>query len=178
MKKIIRRNTFETNSSSSHSISIVKNEQELQFPKKIRFKIHSFNHYPEDGDYMDEMSGRANYLYSIAVYLDEHEEFQERITKLLGDKVKLYFDPTPNWWEDEFDDLRWTLINHQAQDEARELFEKIMEDDVLLLNYLFDDKTDIEICGDWAIKGVKDDDDRLVFGYGKKKVEEWDNERW
>ena len=173
MKNIIRRNTFETNSSSSHSISIVTTKQDLKLPKKIRFRIHEFNNYPED-DFMGEMSGRANYLYSISVYLDEQEEFVERMTNLLGDKVKLYFAPTPNWWEDDYEDFRWCLINHQACEEARKLFDTVMVDDTLLMNYLFDDKTDIEICGDWAIKGVVDDDDRLVIGYGKKKVEEWE----
>lgn len=170
MKRIVRRNTFETNSSSSHSISIVTSKQDLELPKKIRFKIHEFNDYPEDNDDMSSMEGRANYLYSISVCLDEHEEFVERITNLLGDKIKLYFVDPPKWQDDDYDDIRWCLINHQARGEARELFDTVMINDTLLMNYLFDDKTDIEICGDWAINGVEDNEDRLVIGYGKKEA--------
>jgi hypothetical protein len=173
MKKIIRQGVFESNSSSSHSISIVQTKQEFELPKTLHFAIHSFHDYPEDGDWMDELSGRANYLYSISYYLEEEERFKKHMKKLLGDKVNLVFGRTPKYWEEDDDYPAWHLINHQVREEVGSLFYKVMHDDVLLMNYLFDDKTDIEICSDGAIKGVKDDEGRLVIGYGRKRVEEW-----
>lgn len=175
MKKIIRRSVFESNSSSSHSISIVQAKQEFELPKTLHFAIHSFHDYPEDGDWMDELSGRANYLYSIAYYLEKEKEFKKHIKQLLGGKVKLVFGIKPRWWKEEDYD-GWNLINHQVRDEVQTLFSEVMSDDVLLMNYLFDDKTDIEICSDGSIQGVKDDEGRLVIGYGKKQVGEWENE--
>ncbi len=181
MKKIIRKGVFESNSSSSHSISIMNEPQEWTLPRVLHFRIHTFHNFPEDDDWMGEVSGRANYIYSIATARELREEFIERVKTLLKDKnIKLIFDNEPKWWQDEYEttqwDCRWDLINHQAYDVSNKLFNAVMEDDTLLMNYLFDDKTDIEICGDWMIQGVEDGEDRWIAGYGRKQVEEWDNE--
>lgn len=179
MKKIVRQKVFETNSSSSHSISIVRTLQEFELPKTIHFAIHTFSHYPYDGDDMSSLEGRANYLYSIAVWQEDEKEFKKHMKRLLGDKVKLVFGRKPRWWQEDEDDdwnYAWDLINHHAREEAMTLYSEVMNDDALMMNYLFDDKTEVEICGDWMIKGVADDEDRLVIGYGKKRVEEWEDE--
>lgn len=179
MKKIIRQGVFESNSSSSHSISIMRMPQEVELPKTIHFAIHTFHHYPYDGDDMDKLSGRANYLYSIAVWREDEKEFKKHMRRLLGDKIKLVFGRKPKWWNEDDDDdwnYAWDLINCNAREEAMTLYSEVMSDDVLMMNYLFDDKTEVEICGDWMIKGVTDDEDRWFTGYGKKQVEAWDDE--
>lgn len=176
MKQIIRQGVFESNSSSSHSISIMTAPQTVQIPNKIHFSIHTYNHHADDD--MCTVEGRANYLYSIAMWQEEEERFKKVIRRLLGDKVELIFDDEPDWWGEDGDDWndRWDLINHQASEEALQLFGRVMVDDTLLLNYLFDDKTEVEICGDWAIQGVTGGINRMVFGYIKAQEGEWEDE--
>ena len=175
MKQIIRQGVFESNSSSSHSISIMATPQTVQIPNKIHFRIHTYNHYADDN--MNTVEGRANYLYSIAMWREEENRFKKVIRRLLDDRVELIFEGAPDWWREDDDwNERWDLINHQASEEALQLFGRVMADDTLLLNYLFDDKTEVEICGDWAIQGVTGGSDRAVFGYTTEQVEEWEDE--
>lgn len=172
MKRIIREGVFESNSSSSHSISVVTKKQKFELPKKLTFEVHEFNNCPEDDDDMDTVEGRANYLYAAAISFDQRKEFKKRVKKLLGEKIELKFKKIPKWMKEEG---YCNLINHQALDEAEALLNVCMDKDKILMNYLFDDKTEIEICGDWAMKGVTSGEDRLVFGYTKEDVRKWEN---
>lgn len=156
MKKIIRRRVFESNSSSSHSVSIMREPQEVQIPDKIHFEVHQFHDYPWDDDYMDELSGRANYLYACALQTGAEEMLKQTLHKLLPN-TELIFDL--NVYGNE-----WCyLINHQAYETAKALVIELLGDKGLLLNYLFDDKTDIAIAGDWVGAAAKQGKDRIYF---------------
>ena len=171
MKRIIREGVFESNSSSSHSISIVTKKQKFDLPKKLTFEVHEFHNHPEDDDDMDTVEGKANYLYAAAISFDRRKEFKKRVKKLLGEKIELKFKKVPKWMKEE----HWLLINHEALPEAEALLDTCMNKDKILMNYLFDDKTEVEICGDWAVKGVTSGEDRLVFGCTKEDVRRWEN---
>lgn len=60
MKKQIRQNVFETNSSSTHSICIAKNA-ELIIPKKLHF---SFGEFGWEYDTLNSAGRKADYLYT------------------------------------------------------------------------------------------------------------------
>lgn len=157
MKRIIRKNTFETNSSSSHSFSICIKDKKISHPKDINFEAHEFHNYPVDGDNMSSIQGRANYLYSIAVQRFKEDELKEALQKALPN-TKLKF-------EHEYREIENTyLINHQAQYEASGLLDKVLEDSVLLINYLLDDETEILITGDYDYSCVTGGDDRFAMG--------------
>ncbi|MCR1959859.1 hypothetical protein CWE04_11440 [Thomasclavelia cocleata] len=157
MKRIIRKNTFETNSSSSHSFSICIKDKKISHPKEINFEAHEFHNYPFDGDDMSSMQGRANYLYSIAIQCFMENKLKEALQKALPN-TKLKF-------EHEYREIKNTyLINHQAQYAGSDLLDRVLEDSVLLINYLLDDKTDVLITGDYDYSGVTGGNDRFVIG--------------
>lgn len=157
MKRIIRKNTFETNSSSSHSFSICIKDKKISHPKEINFEAHEFHDYPFDGDDMSSMQGRANYLYSIAIQRFMENKLKEALQKALPN-TKLKF-------EHESREIKNTyLINHQAQYEASDILDKVLEDSTLLTNYLLDDETEVLITSDWDDSGVTGRDGRFVIG--------------
>ena len=166
MKKIIRRGVFESNSSSSHSISIVMEPQEVKIPKKIHFRVHQFHDYPWDDDYMDEMSGRANYLYACAIQHEEEDLFKAVLRAMLP-KTILIFD------ELDIEDDWCYLINHQAYDTSGRLYRTLMENKELMFNYLFDDQTDVVITSDSSDAEAKRGKDRVYFDeFGEVKYGE------
>lgn len=94
MKKIIRKNVFETNSSSSHSISI-EQRREIELPKLPRNstevylleEIECANSYEKgytSNKLMSEV-GKARFMLNvIASYLDEREDYDDEDYKELA----------------------------------------------------------------------------------------------
>ena len=66
MKTQIRRGVFETNSSSVHSISIIKDDFKGSLPKK--FIIDCDGEFGWEVDTFDDSSSKAAYLYQAIVY--------------------------------------------------------------------------------------------------------------
>ena len=90
MKTQIRRGVFETNSSSVHSISIVKDNFKCSLPKK--FVINCNGEFGWEGDTYDDSSSKAAYLYQAIKYYteknvnvnDEKERIQGLMDKFIG----------------------------------------------------------------------------------------------
>ena len=90
MKTQIRRGVFETNSSSVHSISIIKDNFKGSLPKK--FVINCNGEFGWEGDIYDDSSSKAAYLYQAIKYYaeknanvnDEKERIQDLMDKFIG----------------------------------------------------------------------------------------------
>lgn len=90
MKTQIRRGVFETNSSSVHSISIIKDNFKGSLPK--RFVINYNGEFGWEGDTYDDSISKAAYLYQAIKYYteknanvnDEKERLQGLMDKFIG----------------------------------------------------------------------------------------------
>ena len=90
MKTQIRRGVFETNSSSVHSISIIKDNFKGTLPKK--FVINCNGEFGWEGDTYDDSSSKAAYIYQAIKYYteknanvnDEKERLQDLMDKFIG----------------------------------------------------------------------------------------------
>ena len=162
MKRIIREGVFESNSSSSHSISIMKEPQEYVYPEEIHFEIHEFHDYPWDDDDMSSLEGRANYLYACAIAHKMENEFKKIMNEMLP-STRLIFDNLETY-DDEDDDF-WSryLINQAVYEDVGDLLYVLMQDEILLLNYLLDDTTEVALGRDGS-EWVTGGEDRFVIG--------------
>lgn len=152
MKFTIRNNVFETNSSSMHSFSWVNRFEmdKLTIPNSITFET-------EDFGWSSELRGielKANYLYTAAVNARKAKEFEEAISLIaedLGFKYKFLYTLD-------------NYIDHQSQDEARELIETLLSNHAYLINFLFRDDTDCIITGDCCDDQARKANDRIKIG--------------
>lgn len=122
--KKIRTCVFETNSSSTHSICVAKN-QTLTFPKQVEFELGEFG-WGEST--LSCISSKASYLYTGIVYMGhEVEKSLDIIKSVLNDKgVESIFQPESGGYIDHGSDLE-DFINDLLSDPDK------------LLNYLFSD---------------------------------------
>ena len=90
MKTQIRRCVFETNSSSVHTLSIVKNTNIKVFPEKVIFEPDDFGW--ENRSYT-ETSKKASYIWECikAIYGQEQDEFLKVIEKIKNFLLLLVF---------------------------------------------------------------------------------------
>lgn len=82
MKAQIRRGVFETNSSSVHSISIIKDDFKGSLPKQ--FIIDCDGEFGCEVDTFDDSSSKAAYLYQAIVYyptLDSKRKYDTNVAK-------------------------------------------------------------------------------------------------
>ena len=83
MKTQIRRGVFETNSSSVHSISIIKDNFKGSLPKK--FVINCNGEFGWEGDTYDDSASKAAYLYqAIKYYTEKNANVNDAKERLQG----------------------------------------------------------------------------------------------
>lgn len=128
----IRRNVFETNSSSTHSIAIPRKIDRKDIPKSLSF---NFGEFGWDFDEVDP----CDYLYT-AIYYCDMGLIAERLGKLRDflerhDIRYTFGEPKPAWWD--VNELDYGSIDHAYELESCGFF-SILEDDDLLLRYLTD----------------------------------------
>lgn len=148
MKRQIRHGVFETNSSSTHSICIPTEHEELSIPDSVKFE---FGEFGWEVDRLNSRSEKIKYLYTCLSYVkeDKLKEYIEFIVKTLrAHGVKdIYFDSFRyNVFYDKYTDTIEYYIGAQNSyvdhgDEAREFVDAVCTNKQRLLNYLFSDKT-------------------------------------
>lgn len=123
----IRNNTFETNSSSTHSIAIPKKHMK-EYPNFIRFDFDDFGWAFKDVN-------PANYLYTAIYCCYENEMREEKLAKLKSalDKYNVRYkfaNPSHDKWG-----FCSGSIDHDY--ELREFLDKVFESDETLLDFIF-----------------------------------------
>ena len=135
MKQVIRHDTFETNSSSVHSLAIPKHT-EGNYPNSIHFRIGEFGWEFTDGN------DPASYLYTAILTYFVEEKRQHRQEKLDYLKEVLdrhYIEYTfdePIWWKgNDYDCLDNGNIDHSNA--LGEFLEAVFATETTLLDFIF-----------------------------------------
>ena len=145
--KIIRQNTFETNSSSTHAIAIPKTPCYIK-RSHVDFRWGEFGW--EYVVYYDTPS-KASYLYTMIRYfngeydaeLNKYTEYLETIKKYLDEENITYSfeEVTDDIWGDGY-------VDHGA--DSPEVVEGILKTKESLLAYLFDERAYVSTGNDNA----------------------------
>jgi hypothetical protein len=169
----IRQGVFETNSSSTHAISICEFRSNIELPEVVLFETNQEFGW-EFEDYTDVYS-KANYLWLAICYkyntLGEEDElirakstltqYLERIGVRAEFEDRRYVES--EWFDDKYIDMRG-YIDHP--EDLYELVNAVLEDPNLLYGYLFN-------CNSMISTGNDNDDRRVnyaenaVFGVRK-----------
>ena len=150
MKQKVRKGLFETNSSSTHSIVIGNNGEDIyaNLPEEVYFGGGEFGW--EHEEYRDTQS-KADYLYTVIVKQDllEAIPYITETLKKWGVNAKFQELEDKTSWNGAYtykDFSNFCYVDHSY--EAKELVEDILKDEALLMNYLFSDGSFIETGND------------------------------
>jgi hypothetical protein len=141
--KQIRRNVFETNSSSTHSICIAK-DAELTIPESLHF---DFGEFGWECDTLYSLGEKASYLYT-GLIANNRKEDAEKIFELLRSKeIEVTAEEptfkTYNHTNSEGKPVEYTYpVNAGYVDHSNNLTDflnAICQDENKLMNYLFSD---------------------------------------
>lgn len=138
----VRRNVFETNSSSTHSIAIATDDSsEMEIPSKITFRVGKFGW--EFCNYHD-CDSKASYFYT-ALYenynKDEAEEIANRVKEYIENRynVEVILEkPELEEWEyngKKYCSLKDGYIDHASS--AWDFIDVVVNDYDLLMDFLF-----------------------------------------
>jgi len=151
MKKQVRKNIFETNSSSTHSIVVGNNGEDIYagLPRKLEFHGDEFGW--EHRLYTDTQT-KADYLFTSLLYMDNPLEYMERIKEILSKwNIEVEFDELE---EKKYSDGsvyyevkdKFCYVDHGT--ENKDLVKELCEDEAKLMNYLFSDGSYVETSND------------------------------
>lgn len=151
MKKQVRKNIFETNSSSTHSIVIGNNGEDIYagLPRKLEFHGDQFGWEHRLYNYTQ---AKANYLFTSLIYVDNPQECIERIKEILAKwNIETEFDEiVKKHWESGGDYYeiadKFCYVDHG--NENKDLVKELCEDEAKLMNYLFSDGSYVETSND------------------------------
>jgi len=123
--KVIRKSVFETNSSSTHSICISKNNGSIAFPDEVHFN------FGEYGWEFETIYNTASYLYTAIVYMDKLE-YIDKIKEILDKHgVKYTFARRKDGWGNN------GYVDHGGG--LLDLIYDLFNDEDKLLRFLFGD---------------------------------------
>ena len=133
MKRQIRSSVFETNSSSTHSIAISK--APVVIGKSIHFGIGEFG-------WENDTANTADYLYTAILEQDDRLDLLDKLKEILDKYSIEYQFEEPIW--NRYSDSNYTWLAYGYIDhsnEARELIFALLDNEDLLMRYLFGDST-------------------------------------
>jgi len=148
MKRQIRHNVFETNSSSTHSIVITRSNENLSIPKTMKANFGEFGW--ECATYADP-EDKLSYLYTgiKGCYYDEPENELNRLKSMMKN-----FGIEVEWQENSGDFWEHGYVDHAG--ELNEFIEAVLSTDDTLKRFLFsddsyiltgNDNSDYDCCG-------------------------------
>lgn len=147
MKRQIRSNVFETNSSSTHSIAISK--APVVIGKSIHFGIGEFG-------WENDTADTADYLYTAILEQNNSSELLNKLKEILDKYSIEYKFAEPRFkksYNGEYEYLDYGYIDHS--DELGEFLDAILSNEDLLMRYLF---------GDSAVYTGNDNQDSIPNG--------------
>jgi len=141
MIRQIRKSMFETNSSSCHTFTISADDFLDQKQSSLRFNL---GEYGWDQCYLTTPEEKAAYLYTaIMCFGNNVVELICNIQNVLNkNKIKYTFE---NPFKQECNDSYY--IDHQSEDEAKDLIEKC-KDESELMKFLFSSDSKVKIDND------------------------------
>lgn len=151
MKKQVRKNIFETNSSSTHSIVIGNNGEDVyaDLPKRLEFHGGEFGW--EHRLYTDTQM-KADYLFTSLIYTDTPHEYVESIKATLAkwgieatfeEIVEKRYSNGEVYYD--FAD-RYCYVDHGGRNQ--DLVRELCSDEAKLMNYLFSSGSYVETSND------------------------------
>jgi len=129
----IRSGVFETNSSSTHSIAISK--APVVIGKRIHFSIGEFG-------WENDTADTADYLYTAILERDDSLELLDRLKEILDNYHIEYSFEEPRYQKSSDGKYTWLAygyIDHGY--ELGEFLDAVLNDEDLLMRYLFGDST-------------------------------------
>jgi hypothetical protein len=147
MRKSIRRNVFETNSSSTHSMCITKNNILDQKQNELSFRIGEFGW---ETDMLISPEEKAAYLYTALIIRNKLDLLQKVKEYLIMNSIQ--FDMQPPQYDDDYDEssdyrfLKYGYIDHS--DELDDFIEGACEDENKLMRFLFSSESFIKTGND------------------------------
>ena len=175
MKVQIRQGVFETNSSSTHAISICEYHSGVTLPEVVNFETNQDFGW-EFEDYTDVYS-KANYLWLAICYKYDELEHED---ELLNAKAILTQYLANIGVRAEFEELKYTdtswnpeikyldmkgYIDHPG--DLYEMVDALLEDPNLLYGYLFNDRSMISTGNDNDDRSIDYGDDNAIFSVYK-----------
>jgi len=131
MKQSIRRNVFETNSSSTHSLCVTKNNILDQKQESLNFSIGEFGW---EHDTLRSSFEKASYLYT-AILINEKVELLDSVKVILeNNNVEYEFEEPKYDGDDEYKYLKYGYIDHGNELDD---FLGICNDEDKLMRFLF-----------------------------------------
>lgn len=164
--KQIRRSLFETNSSSTHAITIANNSEDdfkNNLPKTLELKLGEFGW---EFDRYQTIRDRADYLFTAIVYNDKVEDYLQKLVDTLKKwgveveypklkKVQSEYDKSYYYWVIESKPDEYFYIDHGG--ELKDFLDDIFNDETLLMNYLFSPESFIATGNDNSDEGLDTD---------------------
>ena len=155
----IRRNVFETNSSSSHSIVVMKEapaRDKLTDMMDWFFSQRELHFYEDDlsfgrapFDVLDDWYGRLRYALALFAYDDV---MRDRITEILRKRLPNFEEfvfPQEPWYNEDEDDTEYQYFYGSVDHQSMDLLSKFLTDhDISLEDFIFDDRYIVIIDGD------------------------------
>lgn len=158
MKKVIRKSLFETNSSSTHVITVARSGS-LDVPDEIVFSVGTYGW--EFAEYSN-LEDKASYLYTAICQLYDGEERKKIMDTLVRYLNEIGVEATiisPNPKD-------WYGVDHAG--ELSEFLDRILEDKNLFYNYLFDSSSTVYTANDnddYSDEFLPDQDDLSDYEY-------------
>lgn len=125
----VRQGVFETNSSSTHSISIPR-QTSLTIPESIHFEIGQFGF---ENSILSSIVAKASYLYTGFAANDRMKDAYDMIFHLLSEGIAVTTEDVV------YDEYR-TMLNDGYMDHANELngfLDAIVANKDMMMRYLF-----------------------------------------
>lgn len=150
MKTVVRRSVFETNSSSVHTLSIIKNPEHFEIPEQVTIDTSAY--FGWGRELFTDLNSKLSYIWlaiddfwyfrdmpyeeTLKKREELHNTFKQKLLECGVKEINVI----------DSDSVTFNGVDHG--DEAEEFIEAIFSDMDLFKNFLFDSKSYIYTTND------------------------------